>query len=272
MNFPTGLSLDNAGNLLFADTFNQRIRQVNTSGIMHTLAGNGTRGFSGDNGPATSASLNGPRSAISDNAGNLYIVDRVNNRIRKVDASGIITTFAGIGMPGCTGDGGPASAARLGSPVRVLISQGILYVTTTACARVRAINLATNIISTVTGSTVGFDGNGHNALVSQFDDLAGEVIDSTHTHAIIVDSGNNQVRSQAIATTDVVTRLAGGYTGNGLSGTKASLKAPESIAFDSTGNIYIAEPYAHRIRKMTPAGIISTFARYGNLRLQRRRW
>ena len=262
LNSPIGLSLDSAGNLYFADAFNQRIREIDTSGIIHTLAGNGTPGYSGNGGQATAAELNLPKFAISDNAGNLYIADQYNNRIRIVNSSGVINDFAGTGKGGCKGDGGPALSATLGYPRGMVIWQGSLYVATIGCSRIRQINLSTNIIQTVDGSTVGFDGNGHLATASQFDQSASGIVDNTNTHAIIVDAGNNQIRSETFST-GIVTGIAGGYLGDGLSGTKASLNAPENIAFDAAGNMYIADLLNHRIRKMTSTGIISTFAGTG---------
>lgn len=261
IHFPLGLSLDKAGNLYFADRGNQRIREVDSSGIVHTLAGNGTAGFTGDGGLATSASLNEPRLALSDNAGNLYITDQMNHRVRKV-TGGIISTFAGNGKAGCAGDHGPATAAALGFPSRMLIFQGSLFISNAGCARIRAINLGSNTINTMVGTTFGFDGNGHSVLASLLDGPAGILIDNTGTHALIVDNGNNQLRTANIATS-VLTGSAGGYTGDGLTGTKASLNGPENIAFDALGNMYVAETNNHRVRKVTPAGIISTFAGTG---------
>ena len=113
---PYGVAVDGAGNLFIADRFNNRIRKVDTSGIITTVAGNGTFGFSGDGGPATSASLRNPQGVVLDSAGNLFIVDLSNNRIRKVDTSRIITTVAGDGIFGFSGDGGPATSASLRNP------------------------------------------------------------------------------------------------------------------------------------------------------------
>lgn len=262
ISFPNGLSLDNAGNLYFADRGNQRIREVNTAGIMHTLAGNGTAGFSGDHGLAMSAELNQPRDAISDNAGNLYIADQANHRVRIVDASGKINTFAGNGKQGCAGDGGLATSANLGAPSRLMIYQGSLYISNGGCARVRAVSLTSNKITTVIGSSFGFDGNGHDALSSQFVGPAGILLDNAKANVLVVDNGNDQVRAVSIST-NIVTGIAGGYTGDGLNGIKAALNLPENIAFDSKGNLYIADVYNNRVRKVTPTGVISTFAGTG---------
>ena len=262
INAPNGLFLDKAGNLYFADRGNQRIREVDTAGVIHTLAGNGTQGFSGDNGPALSASLNQPRGVTLDSAGNLYIADQANHRVRKVDTSGTITTFGGNGSQGCAGDGGLATSAHLGNPQRLMIYQSSLYVSNGGCSRVRAINIGSNIISTVIGSTFGFDGNGHDALSSQFNGPAGMLLDNAKANVLVVDSGNDQVRAVSVAT-NIVSGIAGGYTGDGLKGTKASLNAPENIAFDSKGNLYIADVYNNRVRKVTPTGMISTFAGTG---------
>src|SRR6185295_6178171 len=113
MSFPLGLARDQSGNIYFADANNNRIRKISTSGIISTVAGNGVGRFGGDGGPAFNASLNIPSDVAVDSAGNLYIADSGNNRVRKVDTTGIITTVAGTGTDGYSGDGGPASQAML---------------------------------------------------------------------------------------------------------------------------------------------------------------
>lgn len=263
LSFPNGLWLDSAGNLYIADTFNQRIRVVNSLGVINTVAGNGSAGFSGDGGPATSASLNYPRHAIPDSAGNLYIADQQNHRVRRVDTGGTITTIGGNGETGCKGDGGQAINAHLGFPTRLLIFNGGLYISNGGCGRVRVINLASGVINTAVGTTFGFDGNGHDALTgTQLNGGVGLLLNSTSTAMLIVDNGNDQLRTWTFSS-NLVSGAAGGYVGDGLSGSKAALNASENIAFDSKGNLYIADFNNHRIRKVTPAGIISTFAGTG---------
>jgi hypothetical protein len=114
--WPTGVFVDGSGNIYIADRLNNRIRMVNSNGIIATVAGNGSKGFSGDGGPATDASLSSPHNIVVDAAGNIFIADFSNNRIRKVDANGIISTVAGDGIEGFSGDGGPATDASLNSP------------------------------------------------------------------------------------------------------------------------------------------------------------
>jgi len=268
---PATLSLDSAGNLYFSDVGNQRVREVDAAGNIHTLAGNGTAGFSGDNGPATSASLHNPQYAVVDGTGNLYIADNFNGRVRRVDPNGTITTFAGTGSGGCAGDGQPATSAMvgMGSPGGLLIFQGKLYITTFACSRIRAVDLATGIISTFAGSTAGFDGNGHAALSSQFRFptvwAAGLLVDNTASNMFVADGSNEQIRAISLAT-NAVTDLAGGYIGDGLKPTKANLNLPDSLVFDLHGNLYIEDAQDNRVRAMTPAGptsTISTFAGTG---------
>jgi len=258
---PAGVSVDSSGNLFFSDLGNQRIREVDKAGIMHTIAGNGTAGFSGDGGLATAAMLNFPRAVVPDNTGNLYIADRVNRRVRKVDAGGIITTIGGTGQGGCTGDGGLATAAHLGGVRGLLFDHGSLLLSS-ACGRIRGIDLSTNLIKAIVGVGIGFDGNGHNANATLMTQPTGIQVDNAGLNGIGVDTGNNQVRKENFATT-IVTAMAGGYTGDGLAATKSSLNLPESVAFDAAGNMYIAEFGAHRVRKITTAGIISTIAGTG---------
>jgi len=268
LNHPNGLNLDSGGDLYFADNLNQRIRKIDTGGVIHTVAGNGTAGFAGDGGLATSAELNSPDDVLPDNSGNFYITDHDNRRVRKVSSSGIISTFAGNGSGGCAGDGGPATSASLGRPTGLLIYSGSLVgnvptlLIGNACqARIRGVKLSTNIIHTFVGTLKGFDGNGHLALSSKFLSPGGVMVDNSGD-LLIGDAGNDEVRKVAVGTT-LVTAFAGGYLGNGGHGTLASLNDPENIAFDKSGNLYIVEANGDRIRKLSTTGVISLFAGTG---------
>ncbi|MEE8062232.1 MAG: HYR domain-containing protein, partial [Gemmatimonadales bacterium] len=140
LNSPFGVAVDAAGNLFIADVINNRIRKVDTSGIITTVAGNGTVGFSGDGGPATTAALAFPSGVAVDAAGNLFIADQINQRIRKVDTSGIITTVAGNGTLGFSGDGGPATTAALANPLGVAVdAAGNLFIADSSNQRIRQV-------------------------------------------------------------------------------------------------------------------------------------
>jgi len=159
--FPSGVQLDNAGNLYFGDSYNRRVRKIDANGIITTVAGNGVRDYSGDGGPATSAKLSYPADIAIDVNGNLYILDWDNHRIRKVDINGIITTVAGTGIAGYSGDGGPAIFAKLNYPYGVAVDvTGNLYITDSFNYRVRKVN-SNGIITTIAGTgTFGYGGNG----------------------------------------------------------------------------------------------------------------
>ena len=154
LSYPSGVAVDTAGNIYIADSTNNRIRKVAAStGDISTVAGNGTAGYSGDGGAATSAELSNPIGVVVDAAGNIYIADEVNNRIREVTAStGIITTVAGDGTRGYSGDGGAATSAELYYPFGVSVdAAGNIYIADYGNARVRKVTASTGIITTVAG-------------------------------------------------------------------------------------------------------------------------
>lgn len=311
--YPIGLALDAANELLFADSGNNRVRKVNTSGNVVTLAGNGTPGYSGDGGPATAAELNGPNNIVVDPLGNIYISDNNNNVVRKVDLTGTITTFAGNGTAGFCGDGGPATQACLkfprglvfdtkgnlyicdggnrrvrivtpagiintfagngsntfsgdggkatlaaiGNPTDLTFANGSLYISNGGDSRVRFVK--GGIINTFIGSNPGYDGDGHPPLSSELDSPYGIGFVSTSVMQV-VDRFNARVRQLsggALRTT------AGGYIGDNGPATSAAFVLPQSVAFDTAGNMYVLEWSGNRVRKIDAAGNISTVAGTG---------
>jgi uncharacterized protein (TIGR03437 family) len=259
---PTGIALDAEGNLYIADNNDQRIRKVNTAGIISTVAGTGTLGFSGDGGAATSANLFSSWGVGLDGKGNFYIADRVNNRIRKVDAAGIITTVAGNGTAGFGGDGGPATSASLRAPQAVLFDgAGNMYIADTNNFRVRKVN-PVGIITTIAGyggsSPLGDGGAATSAGVGPASlalDAAGNMY--------IADTSNARIRK--INTAGVMSTIAGtGTSGSGGIGDGGpainAVVFPQGIALDAAGNIYVGDFGNNRVRKIDTAGIITTVA------------
>jgi len=268
LNWPYGLALDSAGNLYIADFLNSAIRVVDTQGYIHTVAGNGTAGYSGDGGSATKAQLNLPRGIWVDSSNNLYIADTNNHVVRMVTPwqkgpivggkhtiiAGTITTIAGNGSTGCSGDGGAATAASIGPLRDVAVSNGTLFISNGGCNRIRAVNLGSGIITTFAGSSIGYDGEGNPPLSAMFSTPTGLAFDNSG-NLLVADAGNARVRQ----VTSTVNTVAGGYTGDGGAGTKSALNVPENIAFDAKGNMYIAEANGNRVRKLS-GGTIKTFA------------
>lgn len=196
--FPAGLAVDSAGNLLIADSNHHRIRRVDrTTGTISTVAGNGTIGFDGDGGPATAASLFLPSSLSIDSQGNLFVADRGNNRIRKIDASSnVISTVAGNGsLGGPLGDGGPATAARLLRPTDVTVDPtGDLWIADSEGHRIRSVDLATGIIVTVAGTgTAGLEGDGGAATAATIAYPSAVAVDDDGT-LFLADTDNNRIR------------------------------------------------------------------------------
>src|SRR3984893_10596563 len=270
VNSPVGVVFDSAGNLYIGDYSNSRVRKVNAAtGTITTVAGNGTAGYSGGGGPATSAQLNGPEVVALDSAGNLYIAEYGNHRIRKVAAAtGIITTVAGNGTQNYSGDGGPATSAALWTPTGVALdSANNLYIADFGNHRIRKVAAATGIITTVAGNgTQGFSGDGGLATSAELGDPTHVVLDSVG-NLIIADPGNNRVRKVTVAT-GIITTVAGNgtgaYSGDGGPATSAALQNPEYLTLDSADNLYIGDYLNNRIRKVTAAtGIITTVAGNG---------
>jgi hypothetical protein len=239
-----------------------------------TVAGdavNGSAGFSGDGGPATSARLFEPYGAIVDGAGNIYIADTRNNRIRKVTAStGIISTYAGTGAKGFGGDNGPATAALLNQPTGVAIdASGNLFIADQLNNRVRKVTPAGTITTVVgNGQNAFYKGEGGPATSAQICNPYSVAVDGSG-NLYVSDTGNHAVRkvSGGIITTFAGTGVslcgqAGGYSGDGGAAKSAKLNNPNGIAVDVSGNVYIADLYNNRVRKVS-GGVITTVAGVG---------
>jgi Putative Ig domain/NHL repeat len=267
---PYGTAVDSSGNVYIADTQNDRIREVAAStGIITTVAGNGTVGYSGDNGPATSAAIDYPFAVAVDSSGNIYIADSFNNRIREVvKATGNITTIAGNGTAGFTGDGGAATSAEINMPEGVAVdSSGNVFFSDEGNQRIREIVKATGTITTVAGNgTWGYNGDGELATSAELFYPKNVAVDPSG-NIYIADWYNNRIREVVKSTGDIATVAGtgtGSYNGDGIAATSAMVNHPNGVAVDSSGNIYIGDTYNSRIREVNKAtGIITTIAGNG---------
>ncbi len=262
---PAGLAIDAIGNLYIADESNSLIRKITTTGIISTITGNGTSGFSGDGGQATASELSYPICITLDAASNLYIADESNHRIRKVNTAGIITTVAGNGTAGFSGDGGQATAAEINAPEGVAFDiAGNFYIGDYHNYRVRMVNTS-GIINTVAGNgTMGYSGDGGAATAAELNYPCGLTIDAEN-NIYIADLANNRVRK--INTLGIINTIAGngtqGYSGDGGQATAAELYNPAWLTFDAAGNLYISDMDNNSIRMVNSAGIISAIAGNG---------
>ena len=253
LSYACSVAADSRGNLFIADLYNQRIRMVGTNGLITTVAGNGIRGFSGDGGEATNAELNDAGGVAVDNAGNLFIADTRNNRIRRVDINGIITTFAGNGTAGYSGDGGAATDAQLSGPGGVAWgAEGNLYITDGANQRIRMVD-ANGIIKTVAGTgTAGYSGDGGAATNAQLNSPSGLASDG-RGNLFICDYWNFRVRKvdpNGIITTAAGNGTYGSYAGDGGAATNAVLHNPAGVALDNAGNLFIADYFNNLVRRV----------------------
>ena len=263
---PSGVAADAAGNLYIADRDNNRVRKV-ANGVITTVAGMGPTNsagtFGGDNGPATSAHLSSPSGVAVDAAGNLYIADTANHRIREV-TNGMITTVAGNGTRGFSGDNGPATSAQLNYPSSVAVdSAGNLYITDPYNNRIRMVT--NGVITTVAGNGgggQGFSGDNGQATSAQLNYPSSIAVDSAG-NLYIADTDNERIRK---VSNGVITTVAGngtyGFSGDNGPATSARLYHPGGVAVDSAGNLYVADSFNNRIRKVAN-GVITTIAGNG---------
>lgn len=262
LDLPTSVSID-GGNILIADTGNQRVRIV-SGGVIQSLAGGGK---GGDGGPATSALLAGPYTLTGDAAGNLYIADRDNNRIRKISA-GVISTIAGTGSVGYTGDNGPATSAMLNAPTSVAIdSAGNIFIADTGNLVVRKIDASTHNISTYAGNgnscfpTTSPCGDGGPATSGNLTWPLTVAVDA-NDNLYIADYFAFKVR-KVDAATQIISTAAGtgneGRSGDGGPAKSANLDHPSSVALDASGNLFISDQYNNKVRKVNSGGTISTY-------------
>jgi uncharacterized protein (TIGR03437 family) len=253
-----GIAADTSGNLYVADFNNNRIRKVNSAGIISTVAGNGLPISSGDGGPATSAGIAGPQGVAIDTAGNLYIPELLGARVRKVTPAGVIGTVAGSGAPGFSGDGGPATGATFYAPIAVTVdAAGNLYIADTTSARVRKVNAAGTITTVAGNGAHGFSGDGGPATSAALDPL-GLAVDSAGN--LFIADQNNRIRK--VNTTGIISTISGdgetGFRGDGGPAINAEFFSPSDVALDPSGNLYIADTNNNRIRKITGAALPSS--------------
>jgi uncharacterized protein (TIGR03437 family) len=262
---PAGVASDAQGNIYISSDGLSMVLKVTPGGVITVYAGDGLARYGGDGGPAVGASISNPQGIAFDQAGNLYIADAYNSVVRKVDTSGNITTVAGTGQTGYSGDGGPANKAQLGGPISVIIDHsGNLYIGDNSLV-IREVT-PDGTISTIAGtySTSGYTGDGGpatKALISQPIQLA---LDGGG-NLYFTDLYNCAIRKIAGGTISTFAGGTCGFPGAGDGGpaTKATMSYPDGVAFDSSGNLYISDTGNERIRQVNSAGVISTVAGSG---------
>jgi streptogramin lyase len=268
LNGPFDVCFDRAGNLYFSDTFNNRIRRVDAqSGVITTIAGTGEKGYSGDGGPATAAALSEPYGVIVDSASNLFIADRLNRRVRRIDAAtGVITTLAGTGEPQYGGDGGPAAEAGLAEPNGLAFGSGEtqLYITDVADNRVRVVDMASGRIATFAGTGAAeHSGDGRPATAAGTFGARAVKVGSDGTVYILERQGSSLRAVDPM--TGIILTIAGttarGYSGDGGLALAAVFDAPKEMAIDRDGSLLIVDTENHAIRRIDRrTGIVTNLA------------
>ena len=270
---PATLGFDGIGNLYVTEPSWGRIRRISTgSGIVTTVAGNGTTGFSGDGGPGTAAQTSGVFGLAVDPAGNVYVPDSSNSRLRRVDAStGIINTVLGNGSRHYCGDNRPAVGGCLWGPNGIALDAlNNVYIADSVNERIRKVTAASQILSTIAGrdENAAHGGDGGPAIDATFGDMPRGITRDAAGNLYIAGGFSHRVR-RISATTGLITTIAGtgtaGFAGDGGAATLAQLREPSDVAIDAAGNVFISDTGNHRIRRIDAAtGVITTIAGTGD--------
>ena len=275
---PQCVTIDTLGNLLFTDQANNRVRKVDTNGMITTVAGNGTGGFSGDGGAATNAEINAATGVAVDTAGNLYIADSGNEVIRKVDTNGVITTVAGNRTAGYSGEGGTATNASLNNPMGVVVdAAGAIYIADAANNRIRRVGVNGMITTAAGNGTNGYSGDGSFATNAELGNASSVTLDAAG-NLFVADTLNERIRK--VDSNGIISTVAGngfttngvgtgpgddgGFSGDGGAATNAELNSPMGVAVDYAGNCFISDHFNLRIRKVDTNGVITTIAGNGD--------
>jgi sugar lactone lactonase YvrE len=270
LNIPAAVASDGKGNVYVALRAAHQVGRIDANGILWLVAGTGAlgnQGSSGDGGPAVSAALSLPLGLAFDSSGNLYIADAGSNRIRMVDTSGVIHTFAGNGNNANSGDGGPAVNASLKTPSAIAFdASGNLLIADTGNNEIRMVS-PLGVITKVAGSgNAAYDGDNGTVLTAAFSGPTGIAVDQSGD-ILVADTGNQRIRM--ITPNGTTSVIAGtgtkGSFGDGRLATIASLNNPGSLAFDSAGNLYIADVGNDRVRRITSDGKIANYAGTGTV-------
>jgi uncharacterized protein (TIGR03437 family) len=263
---PEDVAVDSSGNIYIADTGNAYVRKVTTDGNINYIAGDGTIGFSGDGGYATSAALVAPFALAVDSSGNVYFAENGDSRIRKIDAKSLdISTVAGNGTPGFTGDGSTAISAELNSPTGVAVdSAGNLYIADSLNCRIRKVASGGSISTFAGNGTLSYSGDGSAASQAQLNSPQGVAADAAG-NLYLADTLNNVVRK--VSPNGTISNFAGnggaGSSGDGSAATSAQLHGPQGLAVDASGNLFIADTMNAKVRKVSANGVITTVAGSG---------
>ena len=261
--FPAGVAADAEGNVYVADSWNHRIRKIDSDGIIATIAGTGEPYSGGDGGPATEAQIAFPVAVALDAAGNLYVAEGRSHRVRRIDTDGTVTTFAGTGIPGYSGDGGPASRARLAYPAGIAVGPaGDVYIADSWNHRVRRV-VSSGVISTVAGTGErGDGGDGGPAAQAQLAypvAVASDASGNLYVVSFVPDHGNHRLRK--IDADGTISAFAGaggrGYSGDADPAPAAQLAYPLGVFADTEGNVYIADSLNARVRIVRPGFLLS---------------
>ena len=244
LNQPIGVVVANDGTVYISDNGNNRIRKINISGIITTYAGTGVAGFSGDNGAATLAKLNSQWGVCIDINNNLYIADRNNNRVRKVDyITNIITTVAGTGTAGFSGDNGIATSANFDKPISICVDTAFnIFIADENNHRIRKVTYSTGIVNKIAGTgTSAYNGDGITAVSAQLNYPCGVAVDLAG-NVYISDRVNQRLRK--INTSGIISTISGtgvaGFSGDGGNPTSAKINYPRELFSDGSGNIYFS--------------------------------